>query len=344
MNPLDELTSLLPAAPESQELPRLHQHKAALLRVIAAGPWPQRAWRKRSVRRWLTPALASVAVAVVAVIAVAVPTLVGNSGGRGSATYQGSRSGHPGRVPAGPPTGSRLTATRHWSVAAASFGAVSVSIDLGSVTVVGHGTASQAAITATPRYQGQPPVITSQVVGGTLSVTARCPQDRHCQVQLTLEVPAAVALKVTSGQGDVRVVGVRGAVTARAGQGTITLDDLSGPVSARDELGAVNLSGLAGPVTASTSDGAITASDLAAQRVSLSSQRGRVSAAFSVAPTKVIASVQLGAVAIRVPATATYHVIASSQLGSSSVTVPQSAASQRLIEASSRLGSVTVTD
>jgi hypothetical protein len=341
VNPLDELTRMLPARPASEELPRQQLHKTELLTIIAAGRPRRRALRDRVNRGWLGPAMAAAAVAAVAVLAVILPSLAGVGSGSPSAT-QGVRLSQPTSTTAPSSRGSLLTTTRHWSVPASQFGSITVDVQRGLV-VVTAGTASAAAITAAPHYAGQAPVLISQVVDGTLSLAAQCRNNSDCQVALTLEVPAGVAVRATAMLGDVRVTGLRGSVTATDRAGGMVLTDLAGRVSASNVLGDVTLTGLSGPVTVSTKAGTINATDLLAAQVALTSEEGSIVAVFAVPPAHVTASSQLGDVILRVPSTATYDVIASTQLGSTSVTVPRSAASANVIKATSRLGSVTVT-
>jgi hypothetical protein len=349
VNPLDELARMLPKPPASHELPTQQQHKSELITIITVGQRRRRALRSQASRRWFAPAMAAAAVAVVAVLAVAVPALVGIGSGSPSAS-QGVRSrasaGATGASSAGAqapsPAGSRLTATRRWSVAASRFHAVAVFIDHGSITVVG-GRASAAAITATPRFGGQAPVLGSQVLDDTLVVRARCPRERLCQVALTLRVPAGVAVRTTSDLGAVRVTGLHGGVTVSAWEGGIVLTDLSGRVAASDDLGDLTLTNLSGSITASTDAGSIKATGLTATQVTLSSHAGDITTEFSAAPRHVTASSQLGDVVLGLPTTVTYNVHASTQLGHVSIKVPRSTGSANVIKASSQLGSVTVT-
>jgi hypothetical protein len=346
VNPLDELTRVLPRPPVSEELPRQQRHKTELLTIIAADRRRRRALRSRATRGWLVPAMAAAAVAAVAVLAVTVSGLVG-VGSRSPSASHGVRLGHStgtttapsGGAPA--PTGSRLTTTRRWSVATTRFDAITVSVNRGSV-VVAAVTASSAAVTATPSYRGQAPVVSSQVLDGHLTVWAQCPNEGNCQVALTLAVPARVAVLVIADLGDVRVTGLHGSVSATDHQGDMVLTDLTGRVSASDDLGDVTLTGLSGPVTASTKAGTISATNLTAAQVVLSSQEGDVAAAFAAPPAHVTASSQLGDVTLRLPESVTYDVIASTKLGSTSITAPRSARSGHVIKASSQLGSVTV--
>jgi Putative adhesin len=332
MNPLDELAALLPPAPVSQELPRRELHKADLLAAIAAGSVSgsgRRGWRRPAARRWLLAASSAIAVVVVAVLAAVIPR-------------PAAGPAQPGTRPASSSPGSRLTATRHWSVPAAGLSKVTLVTIKGQVTVTG-GATSSVAITATPRYQGSAPTISSRVSGGTLAVTGSCPQEPHCQVSLTVVVPAGLLVHAHAHQGDVTVTRLTGGAVASSEQGDVTVSQLSGQVTATTDQGDVNLTAVAGSVTAHSDQGTINAVSLAATNATLTTDQGDVDAVFRIAPRLVLASSQEGAVYIQLPSKVTYHVIASAQLGGSSVTVPQSPGSPHVIKASSQLGSVTVT-
>jgi hypothetical protein len=327
VNPIDELASLLPPAPPSRDLPHRDQHEADLLALIGADSVagaPRSSWRRP---RWLAPSAAAIAVAcgvvIVAIAAVALPGL------SGSHRTPGSR---PGQLPAGQvsgppaagPSGSRLTAARHWTVPAGSFTSVVVTTNNGPVTVTGSRAAS-AAVTAVPGYLGTAPVISYQIDDQALTVRANCPQERHCQVALQLQVPAGVPVRASSDLGNVRLTGLT-----------------SGAV-ADSQLGNVYLSRVAGSVTAETQLGQVSATGLTAYRATLTTAQGSVDAAFSVAPELVTASSQLGSVTLQLPSGTSYAVTATADMGSASVTVPQSRASRHVVKATSQLGSVTVT-
>jgi hypothetical protein len=332
VNPLDELAALLPPAPASQELPRRELHKADLLAAIAAASVSgssRRGWHRLAARRWLLAASSAIAVVVVAVLAAVIPR-------------PAAGPVQPGTRPVSSPPGSLLAATRHWSVPAAGLSHVTVIANKGQVTVTG-GATSSAAITATPQYQGSAPTISSRVSGGTLTVTASCPQEPHCQVSLTVVVPAGLPVHAQADQGDVTVTGLTSGAVASSQQGDVTIRQLSGRVTATTDQGDVNLTAVSGQVTAHTDQGTINGVGLAAATATLTSDQGDVDAVFQIAPRLVIASSQEGAVHVRLPTTGTYHVITSTQLGSRSVTVPQSTSSPHVVKASSQLGSVTVT-
>ena len=350
MNPIDELASLLPPAPPSRDLPHHDQHEADLLALIGADPaagaprpsWLRSPWRgsswpsssrqsssspqlsSRRGPRWLAPSAAAIAVAcavaIVAIAAVALPSL---SGSHSTPTSRPSVPRPAGKSGA-PAAGSRLTVTRHWMVPAGSFTSVAVSTNNGPVTVAG-GPAKSAAVTATPTYRGTAPTISYRVTDRALTVRATCPQERHCQVALQLQVPAGVPVRAATDLGAVRLTG------------------LTSGAAADSQLGNIYLSRVAGLVTAQTELGQVSATGLTAYRATLTTAEGSVDAAFSVAPELVTASSQLGSVTLHLPGNSSYAVTASADLGSTSVTVPRSSFSRHVVRASSQLGSVTVT-
>ncbi len=363
MNIIDELAGLLPPAPGERELPARQLRKDRLLAAIAAEPAVQPALlsgtriRRRMPARLVVPLASAAAVLVIAALAVAVPQL---SAPRGTGTQQrpaarGWVSGPPGP----PPAGSRLTGTRHWTVPAARLTSVTVSASAGVIIVTG-GSAGAAGITARPVYQGAAPVLSSRLAAGALTIRARCPQEPHCLVALSLHVPATLPVKASgdltgiqlSGlagrmsastqEGGITLTNLHGQVSASTAQGTIRLTGSAGGLTAATQQGDITLAGFSGPVNASTAEGNITAR-LSSPRATLTSQQGTVSAVFWTVPGQVSASSQQGSVTVRVPASAVYHVLASTQRGSVSVTVPRSARSAHVIRASTQQGSVTVT-
>ena len=383
MNPVDELARLLPPAPAERALPQAGERRAELLAAItrlADGPGPglrpaaagglrALAWPSRRVAG---ASAVVIAILAIATLAVAVPRLMHS---RAS-----SPVAPPGRRLTGPPApaGSSLTGPRHWTVQAVRFSRVVASSNTGSV-IVTAGSASAAAVTATPRYQGTAPVLASSLSGGTLTITATCPDDERCQVTVQVTVPAGDHVAASSGQGDVRLTGLSAGATATSGQGDISLTRLTGTVtatdgqgdigaraihgtlSARDEQGDVQVTGLSGQLTASSQQGDVTlsqisgtvaahsgqgtvsATGLAVSRATLTSQESDVSGSFVTPPGLVVATTQLGSVTVRLPGGTSYDVTARASLGGASVTAPQSARSRHVVRASSQLGSVAVT-
>ena len=331
MNPIHELAELLPPAPGSRELPGRARHKADLMAAVAADATaarPRLILRRPAVLRWLVPASAAVAVALVALLSVVIP--------------RPGPAGPQPTGPAGPLPGTKLTVTRHWSVPAAGLRRITITTTSGQVTITG-GASGSATVTATPRYRGRAPVVTSRVIAGTLTVTARCPREPDCQASLTVHVPAGLPVRAGSDQGNVQLTELTGGAVATTDQGNVTVTHLSGKLTATTDQGDIDLTAVGGTVTARTSQGKISGVGLTASSATLSSDQGDIDAAFWVAPRLVAASTQEGSVYLRLPSTVVYHVIASTQLGSRSVSVPQSPGSAHVVKANTQLGSVTVT-
>ncbi len=183
-------------------------------------------------------------------------------------------------------------------------------------TVVIEGGASSITVTGSSRdtvlvsqqlsYTKTPPATSRRVAGTTLTLSYSCPAQLVCGVAYEVEVPQAVALRVST------------------------------------RAGAITLNGLGGSVSAQTYAGLITASDLSSQTAELKSYAGGIVATFSVAPASVSASTNIGPITVTVPGSASYNVSAHTYVGSSTVTVRKSAASAHVITASSDLGSITI--
>jgi hypothetical protein len=155
-------------------------------------------------------------------------------------------------------------------------------------------------------YGKTAPTATHVISGTTLTLSYTCPSEFVCGVSYDVQVPAGVAVRVSS------------------------------------DAGAITLTGLAGPVSAQTSAGLITATGLTSPTASLKSDAGGIDAVFSAAPASVHASTNVGPISISVPGSASYAIDTHTYVGSSTVTVPKSPASPHAISASSDLGSITI--
>jgi len=208
-------------------------------------------------------------------------------------------------------------------VAAAGVKRVVVQTSAGSVGVGGYSTANQTggrsgqaadavAITAQPSYQGTPPVLTSTVRAGVLTISARClpASGQSCQVALNLTLPRTLAIAASTGMGGVSVANINGPVTASDALGTVQLINVTGVISVHDSLGDINGVGLASP------------------RARFAADLGAINVAFASPPARVDATDQEGNIMITVPATATYQVSEQAVLGSARCSVPRSANSR----------------
>jgi hypothetical protein len=122
----------------------------------------------------------------------------------------------------------------------------------------------------------------------------------------------------------VRLVSLAGAVTASVNAGKIDLDSVTGPIQATDNAGSIT--------------GQRMSSVQATMRVSA----GEIDVSFSLPPTAVTATSEVGAVTVRVPGNVPYSVIASATVGDVHVGVTRSTTALHRIIASTRTGSVTI--
>lgn len=177
--------------------------------------------------------------------------------------------------------------------------AVSVTTGAGPVTV-----------TEIYRYGADRPRTSHRVDGAILHlVDTGCVDDeKRCELEFQVRVPAATTLNI--------------AVT----------------------VGAVRIADIAGDVNVTTEAGAVEGTHLSAQNVTVSTQAGATALQFSGAPGQVRSTTQAGAVEVSVPTGTAYAVDVHTTVGATKVTVPQDPRSDHTIEVNAELGAVSVTN
>jgi hypothetical protein len=212
------------------------------------------------------------------------------------------------------------------SFPAAALASVDIDNDNGSVTIVG--TDNDEVVVAAHISHGWKATGNDQhVEGDRLVVHSSCPSlfSQYCSVDYVVEMPAALALDVSSGNG------------------RITASDLTGVVSLAADNGRVEADRLDGDLRLSSDNGRVTGRDLRSPGVDADSDNGRVELSFAVAPRSVTATSDNGSVDLVVPDDSTaYRVDAASDNGSVTVGVDQSRDSSRTITALSDNGSIRV--
>ncbi len=153
-------------------------------------------------------------------------------------------------------------------------------------------------------YRGDPPRTRHEVVDGTLRLAYDC---SRCGVGYRVTVPAGTTVRLTSGTGGIRLVGLAGEVQATAGTGGVE------------------------------------ASALTSTRVRATAEAGGVDLAFATGPTAVEARAEVGGVRVAVPGGEPYAVDAASGVGGVEVTVPRQDGAPRTITARAGTGGVAVT-
>ncbi|MFI5730418.1 DUF4097 family beta strand repeat-containing protein [Kribbella sp. NPDC051587] len=141
---------------------------------------------------------------------------------------------------------------------------------------------SQVRIAVSGTYAAKRPEIETRTVDGVLDIRIACP-GAHCELELTVEVPAATA------------------------------------VQAKTQGASLDLSGLAGKLKADTDGGSVTMNRIRSQQVSVDGRRGSVTMQFDDPPEQVTAIASDGSIDLRVPQTTTYTIDAVSAQGSTDI-------------------------
>lgn len=155
------------------------------------------------------------------------------------------------------------------------------------------------------RWDQVKPTIAESWSGETFTVTHDCRE--RCSIRYLIKVPAAVAVRVQSTSGDVRIIGLSGDVRVKSTSGDITLTD----------IGSAKVEATAGS--------------------------GEVDIAFAQVPQSVSVQTSSGDVTAMLPGDRTsYKVDVRTTSGDQKVTVDQSAQAGRAISVHATSGDVTI--
>lgn len=202
------------------------------------------------------------------------------------------------------------------------------------VTVIGH--RGDVTVTASPdgnvhvtvsgKYGAARPVMTEDSTDTGVLLEARCGDIAlvSCQVDYSVQVPPAFAVKVQGGSTDVSV------------------RNLSGAVDVDLEAGSTEVSNTTGPLRLHTGFGHISGYQLRSTAITATTPSGEVYLDVLAAPQSLAVDAGSGSVSIFVPGEYTYRVAGSSSSGSRSVGVAQDAASTRSITATTESGDVRI--
>jgi hypothetical protein len=175
----------------------------------------------------------------------------------------------------------------------------------GSVDVTGANR-STVGVSEQASYSTKPPTPRQVLSGTTLTLSYGCATELSCSISYTVQVPRDVAVRVSAGAGE------------------------------------VTLTSLAGAATAQTSSGLITAVNLDSAEVSLKSDAGGIIATCSAAPHTLDASTDVGPITLTMPGAVAYKISTHTFVGTSTVTVRKSARWPYAINASSDVGSISI--
>ena len=289
----------------------LRKEFAAWLRPVRDAEPPGLPVIRRRLRRRRTRQAVGGSAALAAVAGVAVAVSASLGGPRAPASPQATAgpltqassipvtSSSPRPVQGGVQTSSTYAVSTPVSTLVVSSGA-------GAVAITGS-QRSSVSVTEQVQYSARPPAMTRTLAGKTLTLGYQCPEESLCSASYDIQVPRGLAVRVTSGAGEIR------------------------------------LSALAGPVTARSGTGLISADGLTSRTASFTTDQGEVNAMFTTAPMTVHTTTNLGAINLRVPGTVSYDVNAPpGELGSAIITVPQSSSSRYVIDVICTMGSVLI--
>jgi Putative adhesin len=124
-----------------------------------------------------------------------------------------------------------------------------------------------------------------EIVGDVLELRGSCPNygSDFCRVSYEISMPREMAL------------------TVHADDGSIDVDGLSGPLDLDSDNGSVDVRRVSGALRLSTDNGHVEGTDLRSPTVTADSDNGRVTLAFTAAPTTVLATTDNGSVEVVVP-------------------------------------------
>ncbi len=220
------------------------------------------------------------------------------------------------------------TSERHVVSYPWSGGAITLHTD-GDVTVQ-VGTGSQVGVTYTEHYQLKKPTVTSATTGGGVQLTASCPGavvvfGNSCAINYVLTVPAAAALDLHSGDGDIHVSGSTAALSLNTGDGGIEFDNVSGDVVAH------------------SGDGDISGTQVSSQNLQATTGDGSIHVTWSVTPTTVAATTGDGGIHLVVPQdSGPYRTSTHTGDGSTHVSIATNPTASPSITAESGDGSITI--
>lgn len=150
------------------------------------------------------------------------------------------------------------TITHDATGAAAPLTRIVTNLNVGDV-VVNPGTSGTAHVEAEAQWSAKRPTVTFRQEASTLYIDATCEDgDISCRVDITLTAPPGVAIEVNGGETTITANGQRGAATLRTGQGDILVEDMSGALTLASREGEIRGNVLRAAIaTADTLDGAV---------------------------------------------------------------------------------------
>lgn len=159
------------------------------------------------------------------------------------------------------------TTTDEWAKSYAVQGTPKLRVETGDAHIhvtPGEGKTVAARITTEGwKIGGDGISVIEHQTGDQIEIEVRFPRHmfqvgwNHRQVDIELKVPRDASLDLHTGDGNVDVQGVRGAIALRSGDGKLTLSELEGTLRAETGDGNIDLRNVRGDLTLHTGDGRI---------------------------------------------------------------------------------------
>lgn len=212
-------------------------------------------------------------------------------------------------------------------LAAGGIAAIEVDTDSGSIEVVGDPDATEITVEAEVSHGLRRTGYSLERRGDTIVASGDCNilVSFWCRVDMTITIPADIAVDIDSSNGFIDVT------------------DVDGPVVMNTSNGTIDMIGLGGNVTVSSSNGAIRGHGLAGDTVRADTSNGAIELTFAKAPLTVSADTSNGSVKITVPDDDTaYAVETDTSNGSTDTTVRTDPTSDHTITADTSNGSISI--
>jgi len=220
----------------------------------------------------------------------------------------------------------REEVTERASFPAAGVARVDLRNDNGSMEIVG-GDVDEIELVAEISHGLRRTSHRAEVEGDTLVVRGACPSFTTwwCEVDYRLVVPRAIE------------------VVAHMDNGALTITDVDGAVRVDGDNSPIDLVRLTGPIEATTDNGSVEGIALRSPSVTVDSDNGRVDLTFVEPPMSVRATTDNGSVEVVLPeGPEEYRVDVQTDNGRTNVGVRTDPTSDRVVDAETDNGSVTV--
>jgi hypothetical protein len=223
---------------------------------------------------------------------------------------------------------------------------VTLAVDSGQLSL-GPATGGRIRLTGTATYALVRSTVTWQSTSAGVAVHSGCRQPiaGPCSFDYAVSMPAGLGAAVSTGSGNVTVLGLTGHVTLQAGSGDVRASALSGAVEIKDQSGNITGTSLTGTqLTVQNESGDVNITGLASRDVTITNQSGNVTLTFAKVPGRVQVSNQSGDIKLVLPPGGTeYQVNASTSSGSQAIDVPRNSSSAHVITVTDQSGNITVT-